>query len=186
MKSLLTSALMLAFLAAPVVASEDEPSCPGCPKKGDKAEPSALVLGCDCAKCECKDCKGDCCGKKKPAAPAQDDCDKGCDKGKKKDCDKDDCSATQDDCEGCPGKKDKDGEKSCSDVTACDTCDTHKSKEGEKPAAPAQDDCDKGCDKGKKKDCDKDDCSASQEDCGGCKKGKKKGGCDKEEAPASA
>ena len=71
-------------------------------------------------------------------------------------------------------------------MTACDTCDTHKSKEGEKPAAPAQDDCDKGCDKGKKKDCDKDDCSASQEDCGGCKKGKKKGGCDKEEAPASA
>ena len=108
MKSLLNAALMFTFLASPVIASDDAPSCPSCPKKGDKEQPAALVLGCECAKCECKDCKGDCCGKKKPAAPAH-DCDVGCKKGKKKECDKDDCAASQDDCGGCKKGKKKGG-----------------------------------------------------------------------------
>lgn len=84
MNTLLNTTLLLAFLAAPVIASDDAPTCPSCPKKGDKEAPAALF---------------------------QDDCDKGCDKDKKKDCDKDDCSASQDDCGGCKKGKKKECDK---------------------------------------------------------------------------
>ena len=138
MKHLLTSALLIAALACPALADDDAPTCPGCPSKGDKAEPSSLITLGGCDDCGCKKGKKKDCDKSKEAAPSQDDCDKGCDKGKKKDGDKEDCA----------------------DIAACDTCDGHKKKDGETaPAAPSQDDCG-GCKKGKKKDCDKDDAAA--------------------------
>ena len=52
MKNLLTSALMFAVLACPAFASDDAPSCPACPKKGDKAEPSAFITQDDCSPCK--------------------------------------------------------------------------------------------------------------------------------------